>query len=476
MPQPVLPLGYTVDGNKLVTLTGIDFERHKVLSGISGSGKSTLIAWIAVSLLRQAIPFIIIDPHGSLTKLILSLLSASGYFRHPKAFDRLWYVDFKRAEKDAAIAFNILKQSGVNTHTIASNFLEALHRAFPTSGTTTSLDNVIEAACYVLAETNPNQPVTQLSRLLLDATYREMLLQKIAHPDPLIIQFFKSKFEGKTSNQLIDSSLRRIFLLSFSPVLRNILSQQQNKIDFTHILNNKVSCLFSLGGLDNSTKRLIACMLLVSLEQKFLSMTDIPSEKKSPVHLIVDEAPVFFSQSESSFTNMLEQARKAGATLYYALQTYSQISKGMAGSLGNAIPITMKASVDDSSALAGRFYRPTTQESFDLFGFNPSFPGVFDNVSNLQEARMIFEQLRRQEAIVVVADKPVKIMTPTLPVQIDQKKLAEIETVYARKLLTPLSALKHSDEPLSEEDQRSEVIVFPTKQAQSAKRVYRREP
>ncbi|HYT41176.1 MAG TPA: ATP-binding protein, partial [Methylomirabilota bacterium] len=306
-PQPSLVLGSTVGGNKLVTLTGIDFERHKVLSGISGSGKSTFIAWIAVSLLRQSIPFIIIDPHGSLAKLILSLLASSDYFRNPKAYDRLWYVDFKRAEKDAAIAFNILKQPSVNTHTISSNFLEAMHRAFPTSGTTTSLDNVIEAACYVLAETN--QPVTQLSRLLLDATFREMLLKKISHPDPLILQFFKSKFEGKASSQLIDSTLRRSFLLTFSPVLRNILSQQNNKIDYTHILNNRISCLFSLGGLDDSTKRLIACMLLVSLEQKFLSMTDIHSDKKSPLHLIVDEAPVFFSQSESSFTNMLEQAR-----------------------------------------------------------------------------------------------------------------------------------------------------------------------
>ena len=439
--QLALVLGTTVEGNKVVTLTGIDFERHKVISGISGSGKSTFIAWIAVSLLRQSIPFMIIDPHGSLAKLILTLLSSSDYFRNPKAFDRLWYVDFKRAEKDAAIAFNVLKQPSVTTHTIASNFLEAMHRAFPATGTTTMLDNVIEAACYVLAETN--QPVTQLSRLLLDATYREMLLKKIAHPDPLILQFFKSKFEEKASSQLIDSTLRRSFLLTFSPVLRNILSQQHNKIDFSYIINNKISCLFSLGGLDDSTKRLIACMLLVSLEQKFLSMTDIPSGNKTPVHLIVDEAPVFFSQSETSFTNMLEQARKAGATLYYALQTYSQITKGMAGSLQNAISVIMKAGVDDSSTLAGRFYRPVEQaQTVDLFGFSHTPPGLFDNVRNTQEARMIFERLQRQEAIVLVSDKPVKIRTPTLPVKIDQKQLEEVENEYARRLLTPLSHIE----------------------------------
>src|SRR6266436_6149768 len=141
---------------------------------------------------------------------------------------------------------------------------------------------------------------------------------------------------------------------------------------------------------------------------------------------------------------MLEQCRKAGATIYYAFQTFTQLSKGMAGSLGNALPIIMKASVDDSSALVSRFYRPIEQKPtfFDLFGFSRPSPGLFDNVKNMQQARMIFEHLQRQEAIVMVADKPVKIMTPTLPVKIDQQKLAEIETMYARRLLTPLAHIE----------------------------------
>jgi DNA helicase HerA-like ATPase len=88
--QPSLALGSTVEGNKLVTLTGFDFERHKHIIGISGSGKSSFLASCAILLLKQGVPFTLIDPHGDLCKLILSLLASSDFFRNPKAYDRLW--------------------------------------------------------------------------------------------------------------------------------------------------------------------------------------------------------------------------------------------------------------------------------------------------------------------------------------------------------------------------------------------------
>src|SRR5438876_1763439 len=135
-----LPLGHTVEGNKLVALDGFNFERHKHIIGISGSGKSSFIASIVVFLLRQGIAFCLIDPHGDLAKLVLTLLAGSDFYSNPKAYDRLWYVDFNR--QDAAIAFNVLKQDHIDNYKVASNLVEAVHRAFPTSsGATTALDN-----------------------------------------------------------------------------------------------------------------------------------------------------------------------------------------------------------------------------------------------------------------------------------------------------------------------------------------------
>ena len=180
MPQPLLPLGHTVEGNKLVALSGIDFVRHKHIIGVSGVGKSSFLASCTLLVLRQGIPFILLDPHGDLAKLDLSLLASSDFFKNPRAYDRLWYIDFSRT--DSAIAFNVLKQP-YEPHTTANNLLEATHRAFPMSGTTTSLDNMILAGTLALVENG--KPLTALNTLILERAFRDAMLRNVT--DPLVV-------------------------------------------------------------------------------------------------------------------------------------------------------------------------------------------------------------------------------------------------------------------------------------------------
>lgn len=358
-PQLTLPLGHTVEGNKLVTLTGIDFERHKHIIGISGSGKSSFLATIALLLLRQGVPFTLIDPHADLSKLILSLLASSDFYTNPRAYENLWYVDFNRS--DAAIAFNVLNQP-YEPHTIANNVLEATHRAFPISGTTASLDNVILAATLALVENG--KPLTVLNNLILDSNFRDALLNNVS--DPLVVQFFKSKLSEKVSSQLVDSTLRRSFLLTFSPTLRNTLGQRENKLNFRSLMDNKISCIFNLGGLDDSTKRFVGSLLMIGLEQAFLSRASMPAERRTPYHVIVDEFPLFCA-SEDSFSIVMEQCRKYGGCLYLSHQTTSQLSKGITGSLQNAISILFKLGYEDSTWAAQRFVRNEEPHKKNIF-------------------------------------------------------------------------------------------------------------
>lgn len=434
---PLLHLG-TTSGGESITLTGQEYQRTKWVQGVSGSGKSTFLAWIVLSLLRLGITTVLVDPHADLCRLILNLLAQTDFFKSPKGFEYLHFIDFARPD-GLSPAFNVLRQEHIDNYKVAQNILEAIHRAFPSSsGTTAALDNTITYASFVLAENS--QPLTQLQKFLLDKAFRDSLLVKIK--DQQIIQFFDYKFSDKVNSQLIDSTMRRLDLLTFSPTLRQSLGQKENVLNFRKLMDNKVSCLISLGGLSENEKRLLGCLLLVSIEQAFLSRLDLPPEKRSPVALIVDEAPLFISQDETSFTNILEQCRKAGATCTtFANQTLTQLSKGMIGSLQNALPIIFKAGTQDLSELASRFYRPSRQlQSPGFFGFKYS-PGAFDNVQNMTEARMIFEQLGRQEAIVMLPDRAVKIKTPTITVKLQQKILAEIENSYAQRLLTPLSQI-----------------------------------
>ncbi len=195
---------------------------------------------------------------------LTSLLQTSGFFHDERAYQRLWFVDFAR--KDAAIAFNVLKQEHTDNYQVASDFLDAIHRAFPTtSGTTAALDNTVQYVAFVLAENGV--PITHLQQFLLDKKYRDSLLAPITHKQ--IVQFFDFKFGQKVSSQLIDSTMRRLDLLTFSPILRNSVGQKENKLNFRYLYDNGVSCIMSLGRLSESEKRLLGCLLLVSIEQAF---------------------------------------------------------------------------------------------------------------------------------------------------------------------------------------------------------------
>src|SRR5215467_6492994 len=145
-----------------------------------------------------------------------------------KNFSRLQFIDFAR--RDAVPAFNVLKQEHIDNYKVAQNFVEAIHRAFPTnSGTTANLDNTIEYSVFVLSENG--LPITPyLQKFLLGSAYRNRLLANIK--DQQIIQFFKFTFSDKVNTTLIASTMRRLDLLTFSPTLRASLGQRANILNF----------------------------------------------------------------------------------------------------------------------------------------------------------------------------------------------------------------------------------------------------
>jgi DNA helicase HerA-like ATPase len=104
---------------------------HWHIIGTSGSGKSFFLAQLFLSLIQHGLPVTLIDPHGDLAKLVLSHLVAQGRYKDKATYDRIIYLDLPAGEREERfLPFNPLLQD-IPAHTIASNFKEAMHRAFP---------------------------------------------------------------------------------------------------------------------------------------------------------------------------------------------------------------------------------------------------------------------------------------------------------------------------------------------------------
>jgi hypothetical protein len=301
---------------------------HAAIFGASGSGKSKLLQSIFLQHLLKGHGVGLIDPHADLALDILKSLIASGYFRKQGAFDRLIFLDFSNG---ASVPFNILNQR-YDAHTTALNALEGMIRVWPELDQAPLFQTLFLAAVTALIACR--LPITPyLYHILTDGQFRQACLLRVT--DPLIHQTFTNYYEklGREQAQAAGSTLRRAFLLSFSPVIRNSLGQPDNWLDFRQLMNSGKSIIISLGGLEDETKRLLGATLMVAIEQASLSRTDIAERR--PYTMLVDEWASFSAQDKTIAT-ILSQCRKFGLRLYLAAQSLSQVSSSrLSGALEN---------------------------------------------------------------------------------------------------------------------------------------------
>src|SRR5205823_14390901 len=107
----------------------------------------------------------------------------------------------------------------------ARNVLEAMIRVWPELETAPLFQTLFLSAVMVLLENS--LPITYLYRLLSDGAFRKQCLSRVTAP--LIQQSF-ANFErlGRDQVAAAGSTLRRAFLLSFSPETALTLGQPEN--------------------------------------------------------------------------------------------------------------------------------------------------------------------------------------------------------------------------------------------------------
>src|SRR5205823_6124009 len=118
----------------------------------------------------------------------------------------------------------------------ARNVVEACKRAWPAlaDGAAPQFENIMLASALVLVQNA--LPLTELPRLLSDRAYRDRLLQRVTDHD--VVDFFRSRFDrwGRDASLMVESTLRRVFLLTFSPTLKASLGQSENALNFRELM------------------------------------------------------------------------------------------------------------------------------------------------------------------------------------------------------------------------------------------------
>jgi hypothetical protein len=461
-PLPILKLPLKIQLSQANT--------HWHIIGTSGSGKSFFLAQLFLSLLKHGSPVTLIDPHGDLAKLVLTHLVGQGRYKDKATYEQIVYLDLPAGERqDRFLPFNPLKQESPK-HTIAANFKEAMHRAFPELSQGAAIfDTLLPRALRVLLANN--LPITALEPFLWDADFRSQLLDRLTTQDAApITSYFQNVYEELKRSEQINyagSVLRRAALLTDLPILRHSFSQPDNRLQFRKIMDAGQSVIINLALREEEASRLLGCLLTVGYEQAALSRADEVTRHSH--HLIIDEFHSFTTQSAQAFSSMLSQSRKFGLYLCAAHQFWGQANHHLQEALQNTgIKVVFNVGRIDAEYTAKELSRidplQVKHEVTDEYAVEKTHPVFYNLAEQWQGFTEYLQDLPPRHFVLKLRGHKVRVgKTLDLPKpKVDPKELLEVEQEYLRRYFRSQQEIERASDdaravPVSSRAQAQEI-------------------
>jgi hypothetical protein len=443
---------------------------HLYVTGSTGSGKSRWLAHLAVSLIMQGEAVTVLDPHGDTARLILTALIARGVYDDPGAYERITYLDLPAASRVGRyVPFNILEQPFA-APTIARLVLEALRRAWPAldGGVAPAFENATLSGVSVLRR--HRLPVIYLHDLLTDAPWRGELLDDVT--DPTVRGFFArlKRWGSREQSMYLESTLRRAFLLGFSPVLRYSLGQTENRLgSFRARMDRGQSLIVDLALPDPDARRLLGSLMTVSMEQGALQRADVPAGERGRRHtLILDEFAAVSSQSGAALSHILEQCRKFGLGMVLSAQSSGQLNERMKSAVagvGTTVVFRLgRADAEEAARRIGMIDPTIVKHRGDGRAAHPLYAPLPEQweawtaaIQHLKPRQLFVRRLPPQQWLARQFHTPVaRLRTPDLPdPTLDPAVRATVEDRYLRDCFevqpvveAALARLRPADRPM----------------------------
>lgn len=320
--------------------------KHSHLTGASGSGKSTLLLNMMTQDLEQGNGFACFDPHGDLIDSILERVPESR---------RKSVILFDPSDEDFPIGFNILAAHSELEKMLLSSDLVAIFRRFSTSWGDV-MNSILANAVLAFLESKRGGNLLDLKRFLIERAFREDFLRTVT--DEEIRYYWQTEFpqiKGKPFAPL----LTRLDTFLRSKLIRHIVAQKENKLDFRRIMDERKILLvrLSLGAIGEENAYLLGSLLVSKLYHATLSRQNVAEDARPPFFLYLDEAHHFITES---MNQILSGVRKYKLGLILSHQNLRQFQAGeadiLAGVLANCYTrICFRLDDTDAERLARGF-------------------------------------------------------------------------------------------------------------------------
>lgn len=297
-----------------------DRQRHMYIIGKTGMGKSTLLENMAVQDIQNGEGMAFIDPHGSAAETLLD------YVPEERMNDVIYFAPF---DMDNPISFNVMEDVGPDKRHLVVSGLMSTFKKIWVDAWSARMEYILTNALLALIE-YPDTTLLSVNRLFSDKAYREKVVDYLQ--DPAVKAFWTEEFANYTDRfaaEALPAIQNKIGQFTGNPLIRNIIGQPKSSFDIRTIMDERKILIMNLskGLVGETNANLLGSMLTTRIYLAAMSRADLPAEtmKQMPnFYFYVDE---FQSFANSTFSNILSEARKYHLNLIIAHQYIAQMEE-----------------------------------------------------------------------------------------------------------------------------------------------------
>ena len=328
-------------------------QYHLHVLGQFGLGKSKFLEHLLRQDIQAGNGLCLIDPHGSLYDAVMRWCAHNQWFRRRKI------VFFEPSIRDWLFGYNPLNFQGMDADDIAvavDNLVKACAQVWGGEDMhrTPRLMRVLPSLFFALGD--QDLTLAEAPDLLSPGNLRDVLTSRVRD------SFVRAEWERLNAlsplefTQQTESTLNRITAFLRNPMVRAMVGQSENTLDFSTWMDEGAVVLVSLGGLPPTTARLLGSLMVSDLYSR--ARLREPDTSR-PFYLYVDECHQFFNEDVE---RIITELRKFGLWLVAAHQNLGQVEQyGGIGVYSALMQIPNKVVFgglpkDDAEIMAGALY------------------------------------------------------------------------------------------------------------------------
>lgn len=297
-----------------------DRQRHMYVIGKTGMGKSTLLENMAAQDITSGEGMCFIDPHGSAIEVLLEYVPAH------RLDDVVYFAPF---DMEHPISFNIMEDVGADSrHLVVSGLMSTFKKIWEDAWSA-RMEYILTNALLALIE-YPDTTLLSVNRMLADKAYRDKVVDYVK--DPAVKAYWVDEFANYTERfaaEALPAIQNKIGQFTGNPLIRNIIGQPKSSFDVRKMMDERKILLVNLSkGLVGETNAdLLGSMLITKIYLAAMSRAELPPAQMKQMpnfYFYVDE---FQSFANSTFANILSEARKYHLNLIIAHQYVAQMDE-----------------------------------------------------------------------------------------------------------------------------------------------------